>query len=156
LTISTDVARGLLTLCVLLLFTVIAVQAQEYRPEKDLLGEKQIPADAYYGIQTARALENLRISGETPQDYPELIIAFAIVKLTAAMANHESGALPMEVLNAIEKACEAILSGRYHDQFVVDLYQGGAGTSANMIANEVIANAALELSGHEKDDYHTI
>ena len=136
----------------LLLFTPV-ILAQDFRVEKDLLGEKQIPNDAYYGVQTLRALENFQISGVTTKDYPELVNAFVIVKIAAARANYESGALPKYVLDAVEKAGNEVLSGKYHDQFLVDLYQGGAGTSANMNVNEVLANIALELSGHPKGDY---
>jgi aspartate ammonia-lyase len=124
-----------------------------YRTESDLLGEKQIPNDAYYGVQTLRAVENFQISGQTTKDYPELVDAFVLVKLAATKANYDSGALPKYVLDAVEKASKEVLAGKYHDQFVVDLYQGGAGTSANMNVNEVLANIALELSGHPKGDY---
>ena len=124
------------------------------RTEKDLLGEKQIPADAYYGVQTMRALENFQVSGVTTKFYPDYVKAFAIVKLAAARANNEvEGRLSKEKLDAIEKACKAVMDGKYHDQFLVDLYQGGAGTSANMNANEVLANIGLELSGHKKGEY---
>lgn len=123
------------------------------RTEHDLLGEKQIPADAFYGVQTERALENFKISGIGMDHYPEFIDAFAIVKLAAARANAKVGALKPDRLAAIEKACEAVLSGKYHDQFKVDWYQGGAGTSANMNANEVLANIGLELTGHKKGEY---
>jgi aspartate ammonia-lyase len=127
------------------------------RTEKDLLGEKQIPADAYYGVQTARALENFQVSGVTTRFYPDYVKAFAMVKLAAARANNEvEGRLSKEKLAAIEKACLAVMDGKYHDQFLVDLYQGGAGTSANMNANEVLANIALELSGHKKGEYQFI
>jgi aspartate ammonia-lyase len=127
------------------------------RTEKDLLGEKQIPADAYYGVQTARALENFQVSGVTTKFYPDYVKAFAMVKLAAARANNEAGArLSNEKLAAIEKACLAVMDGKYHDQFLVDLYQGGAGTSANMNANEVLANIALELSGHKKGEYQYV
>ena len=127
------------------------------RTEKDLLGEKQIPADAYYGVQTARALENFQVSGVTTQFYPDYVRAFAMVKLAAARANNEvEGRLSNEKLAAIEKACLAVMEGKYHDQFLVDLYQGGAGTSANMNANEVLANIALEMSGHKKGEYQFI
>lgn len=126
------------------------------RTEKDLLGEKQIPANAYYGVQTARALENFQISGMTTQFYPEYVKAFAMVKLAAARANADVGRLKKDRLAAIEKACQAVIDGKYHDQFLVDLYQGGAGTSANMNVNEVLANIALELSGHKKGEYQYI
>jgi len=126
------------------------------RTEKDLLGEKQIPSDAYYGVQTARALENFQISSTTTKFYPDFVRAFAMVKLAAARANADVGRLSKEKLAAIEKACKAVMDGKYHDQFLVDLYQGGAGTSANMNANEVLANIALELSGHKKGEYQFI
>jgi aspartate ammonia-lyase len=127
-----------------------------HRTEKDLLGEKQIPADAYYGVQTARALENFQISGQTTSDYPELVEALAIVKMAAARANHDVGAMDRKTRDAIDKAGEAILAGRYHDQFNVDLYQGGAGTSTNMNACEVMANVGLELTGHAKGQYDVL
>jgi aspartate ammonia-lyase len=123
------------------------------RTEKDLLGEKQIPANAYYGVQTARALENFKVSGMATNFYPDYVRAYAMVKLAAARANAETGRLKKEKLDAIEKACQAVMDGKYHDQFLVDLYQGGAGTSANMNANEVLANIALEMSGHKKGEY---
>src|SRR5262245_45833060 len=119
---------------------VLAVQtmAQNTRTEKDLLGEKQIPNDAYYGVQTARALENFQISGVATNFYPDYVKAYAIVKLAAARANTDVGRMTKEKLNGIEQACKAVMDGQYHDQFKVDLYQGGAGTSANMNANEVL------------------
>ena len=135
------------------LVAVPAVQGQQTRTERDLLGEKQVPADAYYGVQTARALENFKLSGVLINHYPGFVEAWAMVKLAAARANTEVGAMKPERLAAIEKACAAVLQGRYHDQFVVDWYQGGAGTSTNMNANEVLANIGLELSGHKKGEY---
>ena len=139
------------------LWTCSSARAQEpFRVEKDLLGEKQVPAAAYYGVQTARALENFRISGQTIGQYPELVDGLAIVKMAAARANYDVGAMKKNVRDAIDKAGEAILAGRYHDQFVVDLYQGGAGTSTNMNANEVMANVALELTGHQKGEYSVV
>jgi len=126
---------------------------QQFRMEKDLLGEKQIPADAYYGIQTARALENFQISGFLINHFANFVDAYAMVKLAAARANFETGAMKKETLDAIEKACQAVIDGKYHDQFVVDWYQGGAGTSTNMNVNEVLANIALELTGHKKGEY---
>jgi aspartate ammonia-lyase len=124
-----------------------------YRIEKDLLGELQVPATAYYGVQTARALQNFQLSGVLINRYPEFVDAWAIVKLAAAQANTEVGAMKAERRNAIEKACKAVLAGKYHDQFLVDWYQGGAGTSTNMNANEVLANVGLELTGHKKGQY---
>jgi aspartate ammonia-lyase len=126
------------------------------RIEKDLLGQKELPATAYYGVQTARALENFQISGIPISHYPGFVEAWAIVKLAAARANTDVGAMPKETLAAIEKAADAVRSGQYHDQFLVDWYQGGAGTSTNMNANEVLANIALELTGHKKGDYSIV
>ena len=126
------------------------------RTEHDLLGEKQVPANAYYGVQTARALENFQISGISIDHYPGFVEAWAIVKLAAARANADTGALDRQKLPAIEKAAQAVIDGKYHDQFQVDWFQGGAGTSTNMNANEVLANIALELSGHQKGDYSVI
>ncbi len=123
------------------------------RIEKDLLGEKEVPGDAYYGVQTARALENFQISGVLINHYPKFIDAFALVKLAAAQANTDVGAMKPERLAAIQKACTEVLAGKYHDQFLVDWYQGGAGTSTNMNANEVLANIGLEAMGHSKGEY---
>lgn len=123
------------------------------RTEKDLLGEKQIPADAYYGVQTARALENFQVSGVKTNFYPDYVRAYAMVKMAAARANFEVGRMKKDRLDAIEKACQAVIDGKYHDQFLTDLYQGGAGTSANMNANEVLANIGLEMMGHKKGEY---
>lgn len=125
----------------------------QFRTEHDLLGEKQVPAEAYYGVQTMRALENFQISGIPINHYAGFVEAWAIVKLAAARANHDVGALNQTKLDAIEKACDAVMKGKYHDQFVVDYYQGGAGTSTNMNANEVLANIGLELTGHKKGEY---
>src|SRR6201987_6118389 len=99
------------------------------RTEKDLLGEKQVPADAYYGVQTMRALENFQLSGVAINHYPGFVEAWAYVKLAAAQANYDVGAMKKDRLDAIEKACNAVIAGKYHDQFQVDWYQGGAGTS---------------------------
>jgi aspartate ammonia-lyase len=126
------------------------------RTEHDLLGDKQVPADALYGVQTARALENFQISPVLMNSYPEFVQGFAIVKLAAARANTQVGAMKQERLAAIEKAYTAIMAGKYHDQFLVDWYQGGAGTSANMNANEVMANAGLLESGKKLGDYKTL
>jgi aspartate ammonia-lyase len=129
------------------------MSAQPTRLEHDLLGEKAVPADAYYGVQTARGLENFDISGVQLRLYPDLIKAFAMVKMAAARANFECGQFGKDVLTAIEGACREIIDGKLHDQFRLDVFQGGAGTSTNMNANEVIANRALELMGHRKGDY---
>jgi len=130
--------------------------SQAMRMEHDLLGEKAVPATAYYGVQTARALENFQISGRTLSDYPELIIGFAQTKMAAASGNTDVGKMDAKVRDAIHKAGKAIIAGRYHDQFPIDPYQGGAGTSTNMNANEVMANVALELTGHKLGDYDVI
>src|SRR6478609_8614926 len=123
------------------------------RIEHDLLGDFAVPADAYYGVQTARALENFKISGVQLRLYPNFIKGLVMVKLAAARANFETGGFSKEVLTAIEKACQEIIDGKLHDQFQLDILQGGAGTSTNMNANEVIANRALELMGHHKGEY---
>ncbi|HKX46259.1 MAG TPA: aspartate ammonia-lyase [Planctomycetota bacterium] len=131
-------------------------QTGAVRTESDLLGEKAVPADAYWGVQTARALENFRISGRTIGDYPALVRGFARTKMAAALANADVGALEPEKRDAILLAGRAVLEGRFHDQFLVDPYQGGAGTSTNMNANEVLANVALELTGHPLGEYSVI
>ncbi|WP_445401296.1 aspartate ammonia-lyase [Zobellella sp. An-6] len=123
------------------------------RTEYDLLGEQQVPAEAWYGIQTQRAKQNFNITGVPISHFPELIRALAMVKAAAARANHQLGLLPEHKAGAIEAACADIIRGELHDQFIVDLIQGGAGTSTNMNANEVIANLALSKLGHERGRY---
>jgi len=123
------------------------------RKEHDLLGERSVPHEYYYGIQTLRALENFNISGAPLSLYPLLIEALAIVKMAAAKANFQLGLLDKKTSDAIIQACKEILNNRYHFFFVVDMIQGGAGTSTNMNANEVIANIALEIMGYEKGQY---
>jgi aspartate ammonia-lyase len=123
------------------------------RLEHDLLGDKTVPGDAYYGVQTARALENFHISGVELRLYPNLIKALAMVKMAAARANVDCGRFEPAILAGIEGACQEIIDGKLHDQFRLDVFQGGAGTSTNMNANEVIANRALELMGHLKGEY---
>jgi aspartate ammonia-lyase len=129
---------------------------QNVRIEQDLLGSKAIPAKALYGVQTARAIENFQISGRTLSDYPELVNGYALTKMAAASANTDAGKMKSETRDAILKAGEAILEGKYHDQFLVDPYQGGAGTSTNMNANEVMANVALLETGHKIGEYEII
>lgn len=126
---------------------------KKFRVESDLLGELQVPAEAYYGVQTQRAINNYKISGKHMCDYPEYVKAIAYVKLAAAEANHVLGQLPDDVADAMCRACREIIDGKFHENFVTDMVQGGAGTSVNMNANEVIANRALELMGYEKGDY---
>jgi aspartate ammonia-lyase len=130
-----------------------STKAPATRTEHDLLGAKEVPASAYYGVQTARALENWQLSGVSINHYPGFVEAWAIVKLAAARANTDVGAMKPETLAAIEKACQAVINGKYHEHFLVDWYQGGAGTSTNMNANEVLANVALELTGRKKGEY---
>ena len=127
--------------------------SQATRPSTTCSATSDVPADAYYGVQTARALENFHISGVELRLYPNLIKAFAMVKLAAARANFECGQFSTEILTGIEKACQEIIDGKLHDEFRLDVFQGGAGTSTNMNANEVIANRALELMGHKKGEY---
>src|SRR6476469_6277229 len=125
----------------------------EFRIEHDLLGERQVPDSAYYGIHTLRALENFPISGTPISVYPEFIDALACVKQAVAHANLELGLLDEKRANAIIQTCREIRNGELHDQFVVDVIQGGAGTSTNMNANEVIANRGLEHMGHARGEY---
>jgi len=123
------------------------------RIEHDFIGELEIPNEKYYGIQTYRALDNFYITGAILSSEPFMVKALAYVKKAAAMANADLGIFDREIADAICFACDEILDGKYHDQFVTDLIQGGAGTSVNMNANEVIANIALEKLGHKKGEY---
>ncbi len=148
--------KRLLSILLLALPISLGWAQEKFRTERDLLGEKQVPAEAYYGVQTMRALENFQLSGVPISQYPGFVEAWAIVKLAAARANTDVGAMKPEKLAAIEKACQAVRDGKYHEQFQVDWFQGGAGTSTNMNANEVLANVALELSGHQKGEYQFI
>jgi aspartate ammonia-lyase len=127
--------------------------SQATRIESDLLGERDVPAAAYFGVHTLRAVENFPISGTPISAYPDLIRALASVKKAAALANYDLGLLDEERTRAIVAASDEIRAGALHDQFVVDAIQGGAGTSTNMNANEVIANRALELMGRQRGDY---
>ncbi|HEX2828306.1 MAG TPA: aspartate ammonia-lyase [Burkholderiales bacterium] len=124
-----------------------------FRREHDLLGERSVPAAAYYGVHTLRALENFAISDTPISIYPDLVVALACVKEAAALANYELGLLDEEKTNAITRACVDIRDGMLLDEFVVDVIQGGAGTSTNMNANEVIANRGLEIMGRDKGEY---
>ncbi len=121
-----------------------------YRIEKDFLGEKQIPENAYYGVQTLRGKENFHITGIPMSLEPNFVKAFGYVKKAAALANRDLGVLDAKVADAIAGACDRLIAGEMRDQFVTDFIQGGAGTSTNMNANEVIANLALEQLGHTK------
>jgi len=123
------------------------------RREHDLLGDRDVPYEYYYGIQTLRALENFNISGVTLNFYPDFVNSLAMVKMAATRANYELGLLPKQIADAIIQACQEINDNRFHSHFVVDMIQGGAGTSTNMNANEVIANRALEIMGKERGEY---
>jgi aspartate ammonia-lyase len=133
--------------------TVNDVASTGFRIEHDLLGEREIPADAYWGIHTLRARENFAISDSTIGAQPDLVRALACVKQAAARANRDLGILSAERYGVINQACDEITNGALRDQFIVDVIQGGAGTSTNMNANEVIANRALELLGAAKGSY---
>ena len=126
------------------------------RHETDFIGSRDIPADAYWGVHTARAVENFPISGQTLSCMPELIKSLAFVKKAAARTNCELGVLDAERTQFIERACDELIEGKLHEQFVVDVIQGGAGTSTNMNANEVIANRALELMGQPRARYELL
>ncbi len=130
--------------------------AANFRTEQDFLGDKQIPVSAYWGVHTARAVENFPISGTRLSAMPDLIRALGFVKKAAARANAELGALDGKRCGAIVLACDDLIAGKLHEEFVVDVIQGGAGTSTNMNANEVIANLALEKLGFEKGRYDVL
>ena len=134
--------------------TVFNQKSGEFRSEHDSIGERAIPKDAYYGVQSLRAAENFHITGLTM--HPEIITSIAEIKKASAITNHEIGLLDKKVADAIVKACDEIVDGKLHDAFIVDPIQGGAGTSLNMNANEVIANRAIELLGGEKGDYSLV
>lgn len=123
------------------------------RTEHDLLGYREVPDDFYFGVQTLRAAENFNITGVKLNYYPLIVDALAMVKKGAALANFDLGLLPVEIKNAICDACDELVDSKYHFHFIVDMIQGGAGTSTNMNANEVIANRGLEILGHKKGEY---
>lgn len=126
------------------------------RVEKDFLGERELPDDVYYGVQTLRGKENFYITGLPMSREPKMVKALAYVKKAAAMANRDIGVLDRNIADAIIKACDRLIAGEFIEQFVTDFIQGGAGTSTNMNANEVIANIALEILGKSKGDYVTV
>lgn len=134
----------------------VVFQGSHTRKESDSLGSAHVPGDAYWGVHTMRALENFPISRRSIAEYPELIVALASVKQAAARANRDLGVLARPKAAWIDDACQRVIDGLFHDQFVVDVIQGGAGTSTNMNANEVIANIALEVAGHSKGTYDVI
>ena len=130
--------------------------AKQFRIEHDFLGEREVPDDAYYGIQTLRGRENFRITGLRTSAEPNFIKAFGYVKKAAAMANRDLGVLDPTTAQAIVHGCDRLIAGEMRSQFVTDFIQGGAGTSTNMNANEVIANLALEYLGRPKGDYEHV
>ncbi|MDQ0092870.1 aspartate ammonia-lyase [Paeniglutamicibacter psychrophenolicus] len=133
--------------------TLQATAARSVRSEHDLIGDRDIPADVYWGVHSLRAVENFPITGQPLSTNTNLVVALAMVKQAAARTNLELGLLDAPRAEAIIAACAEIIAGKLHDQFVVDVIQGGAGTSSNMNANEVIANRALEIMGHAKGEY---
>jgi aspartate ammonia-lyase len=135
---------------------VLGFTGARTRTEHDLLGEREVPEDALYGVQTLRAMENFPITGTPLREFPVLVEALAAVKEAAALANAELGLLDGKIADVIVRAAQEIRAGRHHEHFVVDMIQGGAGTSTNMNANEVIANRALELLDHDRGDYKMV
>ena len=130
---------------------------EKFRTETDLLGRRDVPAEAYYGVHTVRAMANFRISGTTVNDVPEFIRGMVMVKKAAAIANRRIHTIPNDVADAIIWACDQVLvNHRCMDQFPIDLFQGGAGTSVNMNTNEVIANLALEYLGYPRGRYDVV
>ena len=130
------------------------MQTDTFRKEKDSLGTKNVPENVYYGVQTLRAAENFNITGLNM--HPEIINSLAYIKKAAAITNCEVGLLDKNIAHAIVTACDEILEGKFHEHFIVDPIQGGAGTSLNMNANEVIANRAIEILGGQKGDYSVV
>jgi aspartate ammonia-lyase len=125
----------------------------EYRKESDLLGELQVPLNAYYGVQTQRAINNFKISNQHLSNYPVFIKALGLVKKAAALTNYQMKELDGPMFEAINQACDEVIAGKFDLEFPIDMIQGGAGTSVNMNANEVIANRAIEILGHQKGEY---
>ena len=119
------------------------------RQESDLIGTKEIPAEALYGVQSARGFENFKISGRLMNDYPNFIKGMALTKKGAAIANHKQGKLTDEQFKAIAQACDELYEGKHHEFFLSDMIQGGAGTTVNMNANEILANRELEIMAKE-------
>ena len=129
------------------------MEEKKFRVESDLLGELKVPEEAYYGVQTQRAINNYHISRKRMCDYPDYVVAIAYVKLAAVETNRQLGEISNEVADAMSEACREIIDGKMHENFVTDMVQGGAGTSVNMNANEVIANRACEIMGHKKGEF---
>src|ERR1044072_1340248 len=130
--------------------------SNQFRMEHDFLGDREVPADAYYGIQTLRGKNNFHITSIPMSREPNFVKAFGYVKKACALANRDLGVLDPKVAEAIPWACDRLIAGEMRDQFVTDFIQGGAGTSTNMNANEVIANLALEKLGHKKGEYQYV
>ena len=126
---------------------------QLFREESDLIGKKNVPIDALYGINAQRAIENFQISGNKMSEFPSLIKGFAIIKKAGAQANNNLGIISKEKMDAIVQACDELIEGKFLEQFPIDMFQGGAGTSANMCVNEVISNRALQILGKKLGDY---
>jgi aspartate ammonia-lyase len=154
--ISKIISRRLRKVTTQMLGSAAQYLSGKTRLEHDLLGEKNVPAEAYYGIQTLRAKENFPITNMPISHYTDLIIALAQIKQASARSNRDVGLMDNTISDAIDQACEQIIHYKYHVHFVVDIFQGGAGTSTNMNANEVIANRALEILGYEKGRYDKI
>lgn len=131
----------------------MSYQSKKTRAEKDLIGTKEVPQDALYGIQTLRGIENFQISGFKLNQYPNFIKGLALTKKGAALANYKLGLLSKELKEAIVTACNEIIEGKFHNHFPIDMIQGGAGTTTNMNINEVVANRALEILGHQRGEY---
>ena len=129
------------------------METKKTRIESDLIGSREVPAECYYGVQTVRAIENFPITGIGLNRFPSIVKYLGIIKLGAAIANYETGKISKEIYEGIKKACQDVIDGKLNDQFIVDVIQGGAGTSTNMNANEVIANRALEYMGYQPGQY---
>ena len=134
----------------------VAVRGVATRTESDLLGPLEVPADHYYGVQTMRGYTSYDISGKRLYDFPNYIKAYGMVKKAAITANNKLGLVPDDKANAVKQACDEVISGKWNSEFIVDMIQGGAGTSTNMNTNEVITNRALEIMGHKRGDYEFI
>ena len=134
----------------------VAIRGVATRTESDLLGELQVPEDHYYGVQTLRGYNSYDISGKRLYDFPNYIKAYGMVKKAAITANYRLGLVPEDKAKAVMQACDEVISGKWNSEFIVDMIQGGAGTSTNMNTNEVITNRALEIMGHKRGDYEFI
>ena len=134
----------------------VAIRGVATRTESDLLGPLEVPEDHYYGVQTMRGYNSYDITGKRLYDFPNYIKAYGMVKKAAITANNQLGLVPDDKANAVKQACDEVISGKWNSEFIVDMIQGGAGTSTNMNTNEVITNRALEIMGHKRGDYEFI